>query len=132
MGSYALYRQCNGEFLILEVDDGGQERVVYDARGYAGRHDGRNRAELEDVRNVGPLPRGRYSVEVAEHRRFRPPAFRLSPFPQNLMHGRSGFWIHGDSMVSPGNASSGCIVLDRPAREAVAYYEVSTLEVVPI
>ncbi len=36
------------------------------------------------------------------------------------MFGRSGFLIHGDSVSHPGEASEGCIILDRNVRETIA------------
>ena len=34
----------------------------------------------------------------------------LIPDPANQMHGRSGFFLHADSVGNPGSASEGCIV----------------------
>lgn len=38
-------------------------------------------------------------------------AIELSPFPENIMHGRSGFFIHGASATNPKESSHGCIVV---------------------
>ena len=53
----------------------------------------------------------------ASSKRFRPRARHCSPVamplipdPANQMHGRSGFFIHADSIADPGSASEGCIV----------------------
>jgi hypothetical protein len=54
---------------------------------------------------------------------------RLTPQGHNA-HGRTGFLIHGDSRRNPGNASEGCIILNRSAREAIANSGDATLEVV--
>jgi hypothetical protein len=45
-------------------------------------------------------------------------------------HGRTRFLIHGDSIRHPGNASEGCIVLDRAARQAIATSGDNDIEVV--
>ena len=44
----------------------------------------------------------------------------LTPFKVNNMYGREGFFIHGDSIDNPGNASNGCIVLNRQWRVMIA------------
>ena len=127
--AYAMYDQRSGEFTICEVEDGGLDRVLYQTVGYAGRDRGRNNPSFEAVRNIGPLPRGDYSVRLEPHRKFRAPAFRLHPVSGTVMHGRSGFWIHGDSLIQPGNASHGCIILSAAARGWVEHYQVRHLEV---
>ena len=40
----------------------------------------------------------------------------LTPLTVNNMFGREGFFIHGDSIDNPGNASNGCVVLNRQWR----------------
>ena len=62
--------------------------------------------------NYGPLPVGRYTIGPAsnDHPKLGPIAMPLIPDPANEMHGRSGFFIHADSIASPGSASEGCIV----------------------
>lgn len=32
------------------------------------------------------------------------------------MHGRAGFYMHGDKVAAPGNASEGCIIMPRAVR----------------
>ena len=127
----ATYEQDTGVFTIWAViDDGGNERCLYECSGYAGRGDHKNRPASECRRGEGPLPRGVYRVGVPqEHPRLGPVAFPLYPFGSNRMCGRSGFWIHGDSRRNPGNASHGCIILNRVAREAIIEFNVRTVEV---
>ena len=48
-----------------------------------------------------------------------PYALALMPDSMNEMFERSGFMIHGDSLVAPGTASEGCIIIPRDAREAM-------------
>jgi len=43
----------------------------------------------------------------------------LTPSLNNQMFGRSGFLIHGDSVVNPGTASEGCIILPRAVRQQI-------------
>ena len=112
--AFAVYAQRTGEFAIFEIDDGGNERCLYECKGYAGRRNGRNNHLAQELKGVGPLPVGFYRVAVRHHGRFRAPAFALEPFTTNTMFGRSGFWIHG------GIHSEGCIMLDRHVRQLVA------------
>jgi hypothetical protein len=88
------------------------------ATGYAGAGEHKNRPESEIVRNKGPLPRGRYTMQSPRSTQTNGPyVIRLVPDPGNVMHGRTGFLIHGDSRATPGAASEGCIVLPRLIRE---------------
>ena len=125
--AFAVYAQRTGEFAIFEIDDGGNERCLYECKGYAGRRNGRNNHLAQELKGVGPLPVGFYRVAVRHHGRFRAPAFALEPFTTNTMFGRSGFWIHGDNATN--DASSGCIILERRHRDAVLALGVSQLEV---
>lgn len=129
----ARYEQSTGKFQIFAtVDDAAEtERCIYETHGYAGSGSHKNRPGSSHVRGKGPLPTGTYLVRLGDHPRFAKPAFKLQPYATNTMHGRSGFWIHGDSYRDPGNASSGCIILARHHREAVLEYGVRYLEVVP-
>lgn len=131
--SRATYEQRSGLFEIWAlVDDSHAERCLYQSVGYAGRGTHKNRPASEGVKGEGPLPRGFYRVcPPVDHPRLGPLAFRLLPYVHNEMFGRSGFFIHGDSAKNPGNASHGCIVLSRAARDAVLEYGVRYLEVVP-
>lgn len=89
--------------------------------GYSGAYpDGVNNPDLESKADVGPIPAGLYAigapVNMIEHGPF---VLRLTPHPENEMYGRVGFLIHGDSIEHPGQASHGCIILPRDAREAI-------------
>lgn len=129
--AWSVYEQRTGLFEIYDiVDDGASERCLYQSLGYAGRGDHKNHPESQCRRNQGPLPRGMYRVGVpTEHPRLGPLAFPLYPYERNDMCERSGFFIHGDSRKNPGNASHGCIILNRPCRDAIAEYKVRYLEV---
>lgn len=80
--------------------------------GYAGSGKGKNNPALQEVENVGPLPRGLYTmkppVNTVSH---GPYAIRLEPHPENQMFGRDGFLCHGERIGQPpGNASLGCMI----------------------
>ena len=86
------------------------------AFGYAGRDAGKNNPAMQDVHDIGPLPVGLYTIEPSEtNPKLGPVAMRLTPDPANEMFGRAGFFIHADSVRTPGQASHGCIVPVRGA-----------------
>lgn len=92
------------------------------ATGYSGHGDGLNNPAMQDVPSVGPLPQGLYSLGApVDHPELGPFAIPLIPHAGNQMFGRDGFYLHGDEVGHVGEhlASHGCIVADRPAREAI-------------
>lgn len=105
------YRQSTG---ALSLDG---EHV---ADGYAGKGDGKNNPDMQDAHNVGPLPRGLYTIgEPCDTQTHGPYVLRLTPDGANEMCGRAGFLIHGDSSSHPGSASEGCIIMPRAVREQI-------------
>lgn len=88
--------------------------------GYSGKDDYKNRPAYTGVRNSGPIPVGKYRigtpVDTVTH---GPYVLPLSPDPDNEMFGRYGFMIHGDSVVAPGTASEGCVILDKDVRHLI-------------
>ena len=90
------------------------------ANGYSGAGDGKNNPTEEYVKNIGPIPAGSYTVGPPIDSPIHGPfALPLLPDLDNDMYGRSGFMMHGDSLQHPGNASEGCIIMPRFAREQV-------------
>jgi hypothetical protein len=76
---------------------------------------------MESVHDVGPIPRGNWTivgppVNTAEH---GPYVLMLQPDADTDTFGRSGFLMHGDSKESPGSASHGCVIMPRAVREQV-------------
>jgi hypothetical protein len=118
-----IYKQSTGEL----VRNGNVWRG-----GYSGCGEGKNNPTAENKPDVGPLPRGLYWIlgPPEETEKHGPYVLRLEPNPQNDMYGRSGFLIHGDSKIHPGQASEGCIILPRPLREHIYDSGDRTLEVV--
>ena len=85
--------------------------------GYSGNGDGLNNAEMQDVKGVGPIPQGRYTIGAPHaDAAVGPVAMRLTPAAGNEMFGRSDFLIHGDNYKMDHSASDGCIVLPHGAR----------------
>lgn len=108
-----FYSQSSG---ILRHED--EEETT--ARGYAGNGECKNRPEKQHIHNQGPIPRGQYQIlKPRDSADCGPYVLPLRPHPENTMHGRGGFLIHGDSKAAPGTASEGCIILDRKTRTAI-------------
>lgn len=97
------------------------------ATGYSGAGIGRNNPAEQAVRNVGPIPRGRYRIGPEFVAPIQGPcAMRLSPEGHDAL-GRCGFLIHGDNAAH--DASTGCIILPPEAREQIAASADRDLEV---
>lgn len=88
--------------------------------GYSGDPDHKNDPGATGLQDEGPIPEGIYQigppVDTVTHGPFVLP---LSPDYRNEMYGRTGFLMHGDSVVDPGSASKGCIIMPRSVREIV-------------
>lgn len=107
--------------LVYKISSGSisnGEAVI--GHGYSGQPQCKNDPSKCDLHDIGPIPPGRYDIgsprDTATHGPFVMP---LTPHPENEMHGRSAFLIHGDSVTHPGTASHGCIILSRALRESV-------------
>lgn len=84
----------------------------YAGVGYSGFGLDKNNPTDENVKDKGPIPTGLYTIKAPVnspvHGRYSLP---LDPDPTNIMYGRDLFLIHGDSIVDPGTASEGCIIM---------------------
>jgi hypothetical protein len=88
--------------------------------GYAGNGNGKNNPAMQDVKCIGPLPRGRYTISNPHNSDHTGPfTLDLIPDAGNEMFGRDEFKMHGDSITEPGTASNGCIVMSRYIRDLV-------------
>ena len=100
------------------------------AKGYSGMGAAKNRPECQCQVDRGPIPRGRYRLDVPiDTKTHGPYVLWLDPDQGNAMCGRSAFGIHGDSLVHPGMASEGCIILSRMVREKMWHSADHDLEV---
>lgn len=118
------YWQATGQFVVS-----GSALV---GMGYSGLGPGKNNSAMECVPDIGPIPRGNWSIvgkpfNDPDH---GPYCLRLEPQPGTSTCGRSGFLIHGDSIEHPGSASKGCIIQSRGIREAIWASGDTNLEVV--
>jgi len=77
-----------------------------------------NNPEFQNVKGVGPLPNGIYTMSelVPHHPRVGAYAILLEPNPANQMFGRDQFFIHGDNQHLNHSASDGCIILQYKTR----------------
>jgi hypothetical protein len=122
---------------------------VYIDTGYSGHGVGLNNPEDEALRNIGPIPCGKYTIGAP-----RVPVDHLGPFAMPLtgmsqmqvdpgeagkavfaslamqMFGRSGFLIHGDSPLMNHTASDGCLIFQRSTRVMIAASDDKELMVV--
>lgn len=115
------YQQHSGKLL----HDG-----THIATGYAGKGDARNDGAREAERDIGPLPRGRYLIAAPrDSENTGPYVLDLSPSGHDAL-GRTDFQIHGDSKLNPGDASRGCIILERSIREQISASGDAELEVI--
>lgn len=110
------WSQSRGEM----TDDSGA--VV--GTGYAGRDEGFNNEAMQNVPDVGPLPRGRYTIgpllsSYTIGNVVLQWCSKLIPDPANEMFGRAGFLIHGRKSLTDLSASEGCVVLDHGPRMVV-------------
>jgi hypothetical protein len=89
--------------------------------GYAGHGAGVNNPALENVRDIGPVPEGWYTMQAPiDSQLLGRYAIRLTPDETNEMYGRNGFFMHGDEIQHSGEelASDGCIVQCLATRQA--------------
>lgn len=117
------YKQSTG---YLTSQDGHQY-----GPGYSGHLDGLNDPDMQHVKDIGPIPQGKYTIgPPTEHK--GPMTLSLVPDPANEMFGRDGFLIHGDEISHPGEflASDGCIVLGFPLRNLIWSSDDHELQVV--
>lgn len=110
------YCQDNG---ILTMTDG----TTY--QGWAGNNEvgqDMDNPASQFVKDHGPLPQGWYTIvgpiDPPDH--LGPFAFHLVPDADDDMEGRNAFCLHGAEAAHPELSSDGCIIQQRPAREAVA------------
>ncbi|WP_112291472.1 tlde1 domain-containing protein [Rahnella sp. AN3-3W3] len=96
--------------------------------GYSGVLTNKNNPDRQQVKGMGPLPRGTY--RIAGHSLSKGPATVILEQTSGDSFGRSLFRIHGERVGKPaGFASEGCIIMSPSTRWRVIS-EGGTLEVV--
>jgi hypothetical protein len=97
---------------------------------YSGRGAGLNNPAMENVKCVGPIPRGSYKIGPAyTHPTEGPIVMNLEPIDGTDTFGRSEFHIHGDNQKQNHSASLGCIIAPRFARQLISASTDKELEV---
>jgi hypothetical protein len=117
------YKQSTGELF---------QNGVLIADGYSGHGSGVNNPELQNIRNIGPIPQGEYVIcdpmNPPDH--LGPVAMALEPEPDTEMFGRDSFFIHGDNDEVNHTGSDGCIILPHEVRETISNSDDRLLEVI--
>lgn len=86
--------------------------------GYSGALTNKNNPDRQQVKGLGPLPRGTY--KIAGHSTSRGPVTIILEQTSGETFGRSEFRIHGERTHGPaGFASEGCIILSMATRRAI-------------
>lgn len=106
------YKQETGEIL---------HNGVHVAFGYSGHAAGKNNPADQNQRGVGPIPQGDWIISGPPMDTDAHGPFVLHLFPKmgTVTFDRSAFLMHGDSVVHPGQASLGCVIMPRAIREQV-------------
>lgn len=105
---------------------------VFMGKGYSGHGQGLDNPADEQIRAVGPLPCGWYTIGAFfdDPGGKGPIVAHLAPSQGTETFGRSGFMIHGDNSEGNHSASEGCIVLNRSLRKAIAASGDTALQVI--
>lgn len=99
------------------------------ATGYSGAIGYKNNPDKQNLKSLGPIPKGRYRIGTPRNSASTGPyILPLTPI-NHTAYGRSDFQIHGDSLRTPGAASSGCIIMPKSVRERIVNSGINTLEV---
>lgn len=104
--------------------------LVFSSGGWAGQGVGMNNPEMQEVHNIGPLPRGLYIIGRAHtHPKLGPVVMDLTPDAANRMFGRADFRIHGAAFKHPELSSHGCIIQPKDVRIRIDMGDERLLEV---
>jgi hypothetical protein len=93
---------------LVESTNYSAELVGY---GYSGQPSFLNDIHKENLKNIGPLPAGMYTITSVynDSKRVNHTCV-LTPMPCTKLYDRYGFLIHGDTATESHDASDGCIV----------------------
>jgi RHS repeat-associated protein len=111
------YQQTTGQLDHVDDTTGAVTNI---GTGYAGRGDGYNNPNMQNIQDVGPIPQGTYTIGPAyNHQNLGPTVMNIDPNPGTDTFGRSLFRIHGYNGLANNTASSGCIVQNPVVRNRV-------------
>lgn len=113
------YKQSTGELF---------HNGNYIETGYSGRMTNKNNPDRQQVKGLGPLPRGTY--RIAGRSNSKGPMTIILVQTSGDSFGRSAFRIHGERVHGvPGWASEGCIIMSAGTRRRIIDSTDVTLEV---
>jgi RHS repeat-associated protein len=126
------YSQSSGRLICYDDNDDPCEvndRIpVVNIRCYSGRGEGRDNPNMQHVPDIGPIPRGTWTIGTHEERGTGPITLPLTPQQGNDVFNTernpSSFLMHGDS-IDPtryGSASRGCIICPIGTRDIINSY----------
>lgn len=100
--------------------------------GYSGLGAGLNNPDMENVEDIGPTPRGNYTIgEFFDDPGGKGPIVaHLIPAAETNTFHRSGFMIHGDNAAANHTASHGCIILAHILRQQISDSTDTALQIV--
>ena len=106
--------------------------------GYSGSGPGKNNPEMEKLRNIGPIPAGKWTISDKFRNTYdkktnevtRRNVLDLTFQGVKTPHDRNGFLIHGDNKKNNESASEGCIILPLEVRRLIQASGDYELEVV--
>lgn len=118
LGLYWEYSQSNRQLTYVDNQTGARTPI---GTGYSGNGPGLNNPNMQNVRNVGPIPQGTYDIgPQRDSRRTGAGVMDLTPRPgTNIFNRDHDFQIHGDNACRCQSASSGCIIFDRNIRDQI-------------
>ena len=126
LDSYCEYSQSRRELTYVNNQTRARTRI---GTGYSGHGVGLNNPDMQNVRDVGPIPQGIYDIGGATTTR-GPLTLPLTRQGTDTF-GRDSFRIHGDNSSDNQSASKGCIILRRSIREQINNSGARVLRVVP-
>ena len=121
LGLICIYSQSSGTLFCWNDQVG----VYLDEEAYSGAGVGKNNPEWDDVPNIGPIPKGTYTVgpsvtvpgKTIPGKQLIPDAITKATFPE--FREDWTFYIHGGyprNSKKYGTASEGCIILNKTPR----------------
>lgn len=96
------------------------------AIGYAGNGAGLNNPAWQAVQNFGPLPVGNYTLVPDNVPELGGAVYKLVPAADNVMFGRSAFFLHWKKANRDLTASEGCICHSEPETFAFVSHAVGS------
>jgi hypothetical protein len=107
-----IYESSTGSLLYSETDSMFGTLV---GKGYSGKKGFKNNVLFDTVKDVGPIPPGKYIIGLSYQSISKGPmTMNLNPFGHNAS-GRTLFRIHGNNRIN--DASQGCIILGPDLRK---------------